>query len=127
MFSLALVLINSVSFSQIRRAKTVYPAADSSINTQPVAGNEKNSRKEMLKELNLTKEQQKQVRDIMQGLKTKRDAIQNDSTLSKADRRKKLMELRKEQADKILPILNEEQKEKWKAMRQENMNKPEEQ
>ena len=77
-------------------------------------------RKERFKELDLTREQKGKLKEIMQANKASKDAIESNTQLSEADKKKQLRELQKAQAQKVQAILTPEQREKFKASRQNN-------
>ncbi len=115
-----LFLLSSISASaQIERE----PVAIKTDSTQ-ASGNDneidKQSRKGRLKELDLTKEQKGKMKEIMQANKAAKDAIENNTQLSDQDKKKELRELQKAQLQKLQAILTPEQREKFKASRQNN-------
>lgn len=81
---------------------------------------DKQSRKERFRELDLTKEQKGKLKEIMQSGKAAKDEIENNIQLSGDDKKKQLRELKKTQAQKIQAILTPEQREKFKASKQDN-------
>ena len=78
------------------------------------------TQKDRLKELNLTKEQKAKVKEIRQESKAAKEAIENNTLLSEEDKKKQLRELQKAQAQKVQAVLTEEQREKFKASKQNN-------
>jgi periplasmic protein CpxP/Spy len=75
---------------------------------------------EMLtKKLNLTPDQVTQVKAINADTMTPAKAVRDDSSLSQADRRSKMMDIHKASQDKIRGILTDEQKTKYDAMQAE--------
>lgn len=80
----------------------------------------------MKKELNLTDDQVNQIKGIDQQSEPQMRALHEDTTLSKEDRHSKMMEMRKEEHEKIRAVLNDEQKEKFDKMMQRHMEKREE-
>ena len=82
---------------------------------------DKQGRKERIKELDLTKEQKGKMKEIVQSGKAAKEAIENNTQLSEADKKKQLRELQKAQAQKVQAILTPEQREKFKASKP---NKP---
>jgi len=81
-------------------------------------------KKEMMKELNLTKEQRGQMKEFHQSMKQKKEEINNDNTLTEAQKADKMKELHKEQKDKVNTILTPEQKEKMKEQRKNSKMQP---
>ena len=73
--------------------------------------------KMMTEKLGLTEEQQGKLKAIFEKNMPKAKALREDSTLSKEDRRAKMIELRKGEADEIRAVLTPEQQEKLKEMR----------
>jgi periplasmic protein CpxP/Spy len=75
---------------------------------------------EMLtKKLNLTPDQVTQVKAINADAMTQAKAVHDDSSLSQADMRSKMMDIHKTSQDKIRGILTDEQKTKYDAMQAE--------
>jgi len=71
----------------------------------------------MMRELNLTKEQREKIKEIRQANQAKKEAIENDTTLTAEQKETRLRELKREMGQSMLPILNDEQKAKFKEMR----------
>ncbi|QNI36296.1 Spy/CpxP family protein refolding chaperone [Edaphobacter albus] len=70
----------------------------------------------LTKQLNLTADQQTQVKSIDDDTRSQMMAIRNDTSMSKADKRSKMMDLHKSSDDKIRAVLNDDQKTKFDAM-----------
>jgi protein CpxP len=70
----------------------------------------------LTKKLNLSPDQVAQVQTIDQDTRTQSMAVRNDSSLAPADRRGKMMDIRKTSQDKIRAVLNDDQKAKYDAM-----------
>ena len=82
---------------------------------------------EMLtKKLNLTPDQVTQVKAINADAMTQAKAVHDDSSLSQADMRSKMMDIHKASQDKIRGILTDEQKTKYDAMQAEMKTKMQE-
>ena len=82
---------------------------------------------EMLtKKLNLTPDQVTQVKAINADAMTQAKAVRDDSSLSQADMRTKMMDIHKASQDKIRGILTDEQKTKYDAMQAEMKAKAQE-
>ena len=80
-------------------------------------------RRQMMKDMNLSKQQKQEMKAFMKNNKAKKEAIQNDKSLSAQDRKMKMMQLRKEQQEKMSTILTPEQREKMKnKMMEERKN-----
>jgi periplasmic protein CpxP/Spy len=119
--ALSLSLATITASAQIER-KAVVVKPDSA-QAAPASDNkaDKQTRKERFKELDLSKEQKGKLKEIMQSGKASKEAIESNTQLSEADKKKQLRELQKAQAQKIQAILTPEQREKFKASRP---NKP---
>jgi len=112
---LILSLTACTSIAQIERKPAV--KADSA---QTAGNTDKQSRKERFRELNLTREQKGKLKEAMQANKAAKEAIENNTQLTDADKKKQIRELQKAQVQKIQAILTPEQFEKFKASRQNN-------
>jgi Spy/CpxP family protein refolding chaperone len=73
-----------------------------------------------LKDLDLTREQQIKIKEIIQASKSTKDAIENNTQVTEPEKKKQLRTMQKEQLQKIQAILTPEQREKFKASRQNN-------
>ena len=122
---MVLLLSSIISFAQVERKPTPAKAADSASNAPAGKKMDRSNRKDLLKDLDLSREQKIKLKEIRQGNKTKKEAIENNSQLSEDEKKKQLRELQKEQAKSIQAILTDEQKEKFKAKRQEAMKENE--
>ncbi|MEP7255570.1 MAG: hypothetical protein ABI666_07315 [Ferruginibacter sp.] len=115
---LLLLFSSVISLAQIERKSSPAKQTDS-VSNKPVENTmDKSSRKDMLKELNLTKEQKIKLKDIRQANMAKKEAIENNSQLSEPEKKTQLRGLQKEQAQNIQAVLSDEQKEKFKSIRQ---------
>ncbi len=70
------------------------------------------------KQLNLTDDQKTKVRDILQDEQDQIRQMMQDSSLSRQDRRSKMMDLHKSTTQKISQLLNDDQKKKYQEMQQ---------
>lgn len=70
----------------------------------------------MTKDLNLTPDQVMQVKAINDAGQADMMALRNDSTMSREDKRGKMMTMRQDTEAKIRAVLTEEQKPKYEAM-----------
>lgn len=70
----------------------------------------------LTKQLNLTADQQSQVKAIDDDTRSQMMAVRNDTSMSKADKRSKMMDLHKASDDKIRAVLTDDQKTKFDAM-----------
>ena len=70
----------------------------------------------LTRQLNLSPDQAAQVKAIDEDSMKQAMAVRNDTSLSKADQRSKMMDIRKASQDKIRAVLNDEQKTKYDAM-----------
>jgi len=73
----------------------------------------------LAKRLNLTPEQRQQFRQIGQKTKQQADAIRGDSSLSDADRKQKLHDLRKQTMQDRMAVLTPQQQDELKKIREE--------
>lgn len=72
---------------------------------------------EMLtKQLNLSPDQVTQIKAINQDTMKQAMAVRDDSSIAQADKRSKMMDIRKASQDKIRALLNDDQKTKYDAM-----------
>ncbi len=83
----------------------------------------KQDHKKMMKEMGLSKQQKVQLKELKKSNMGKREEIQNDKTLSDQQKKEKMMQLHKEQQEKMGAILTPEQREKMKEKMKENRNK----
>ena len=115
---LAFSFISVFSIAQVQRVVTPKPL-DSTARSNGNIGEKNNraDRKQMLRELNLTKEQRVKFKEMRQANMAKRDEINNNDSLTQEQKDAKLRELKRTQAQSTMTILNDEQKEKMKAMR----------
>jgi Spy/CpxP family protein refolding chaperone len=100
-------------------AQDTAPAA-SSQGTEGTQGRRGDATAMLTKKLNLTADQQTQVKSINDDTRSQMMALRNDTSMSQADKRSKMMDLHKSSNDKIRAVLTDEQKTKFDAM-QANM------
>jgi Spy/CpxP family protein refolding chaperone len=118
-FFLAFSFISLLSLAQVQRVVTPKPADSlSRLNGSPDEKNNRGNRKQMMRELNLTREQRGKIKEIRQSNMAKRDEINNNDSLTPAQKEAKLRELKRSQAQSTMSILSDEQKAKAKAIRQ---------
>ena len=120
LLAFVLSLVTLSASAQIERKPVVIAKSDSTQTTTTANKVDKQSRKERMRELDLTREQKGKMKEIMQANKAAKDAIENNTRLSEADRKKQMRELQKSMAQKIQAILTPEQMEKFKASRENN-------
>ena len=120
LLAFVLSLVTLSASAQIERKPVVAAKSDSTQTTTTANKVDKQSRKERMRELDLTREQKGKMKEIMQANKAAKDAIENNTQLSEADRKKQMRELQKSMAQKIQAILTPEQMEKFKASRENN-------
>lgn len=77
----------------------------------------------MSKELNLTDDQKAKLKPIMTSQLEEMQAVHNDASLTKEQRRSKMMAIGQKYHPQIAAVLTPEQQAKWKAMKQEQMEK----
>jgi len=113
-------LISILSQAQVQRT----PAKQKTDSAAVVADTmkDKKSKKEILKELDLSREQKVKLKELNQSMKASKEALENDTTLTEADKKAKLKVLKKKQAQKIQALLTEEQKIKFRELRNKNGN-----
>ena len=75
--------------------------------------------KMLTEKLGLTEEQQGKIKEIFAKNMPKAKEVREDAALSQEDKRAKMMELRKAEAEEIRAVLTPEQQEKMKALRKE--------
>ena len=75
--------------------------------------------KVLTEKLGLTEEQQGKIKEIFEKNVPKAKALREDAALSQEDKRAKMMELRKAEAEEIRAVLTPEQQEKMKELRKE--------
>lgn len=75
-------------------------------------------KKEMMKSLNLSDEQKGRLKELKTANKQKREAIRNNSSLTEAQKKEQLKALKQEQRNGMQSVLNDEQKQKMKEMRE---------
>lgn len=114
------LLLGTLSVTAQIERKTESIKPDSSNSVAAKNNDNKQSQKDRLKELDLTKEQKAKVKEIRQAGKASKEAIENNTELNEADKKKQLRLLQREQAQKIQAILTEEQKAKFKASKPNN-------
>ncbi len=114
---LILLFSSLLSFAQIERVPAKRP--DSVTNNATVNSADKPGKKDLVKELDLTREQRIKLKEIRQSNKAKKDSIENNDQLSDTEKKTRLRDLQKEQAQSIQGILTGEQKEKLKNKRKE--------
>ena len=74
------------------------------------------------KRLNLTDEQKQQMKQISQTFRQQAQAIRNDTSLSDADKKQKLQDLRKQTMEQHMGVLTPEQQQELKKLREERRN-----
>jgi Spy/CpxP family protein refolding chaperone len=112
-----LLLLSFFSFAQIERKPSPVKQNDSLANKSGQFNEEENNRKKMMKELNLTREQAVKMKELHRANREKKDAIVNNDKLTNEERKSQLRALQKELFQNTLAILNDEQKQKLKQMR----------
>lgn len=108
-------------------------AQDSSTNNMPMAGSSTNATRmlhahtanvdKMAQVLGLTDQQKSQVQTLYTEQSQKVRAIIQDTTLSRDDKRNKIMDLRKESSEQMKSILTPEQYQKWNSAMQSRMRR----
>jgi Spy/CpxP family protein refolding chaperone len=75
--------------------------------------------KRMTKEFGLTADQQSKVKPILVDQLKKMDAVRDDTTVTRAVMRDKMMKIRQDSNGQIRALLNDKQKDKWDKVQQE--------
>ena len=119
-----------VAFSFLFGAAVYAQAQTTDSATPPPSSNQKGMKdqsmksnsgmRQMLENANLTQDQKKKVMDFKKASKEKENAINNNKSLSDADRQAQLKDLRKQTKKNILSILTPEQKKQM--MKEKNGN-----
>ena len=74
-------------------------------------------RTEMLtKKLKLTADQQPKVQEVLKSEHSQMEALRNDSTMSRDDRRTKMMDIHKASGNQVRALLDTTQQKKWDEM-----------
>jgi|GEM_PF-3900690 hypothetical protein len=106
--------ITIISFAQVQRnAPLPGTGADS---TKQAA---KATLKQQLQSLNLTKDQKIQIKALHQNGKNDKEAIMANDSLNEDQKKMQLKQLRQQNAANFNAILNNEQREKWNAIKAE--------
>ena len=72
--------------------------------------------RELTKHLKLTSDQQTKVREALDSEHSQMESLHQDTSLSQQDRRRKMMEIRKNTDDQIRGLLDSTQQQKWDRM-----------
>ena len=84
-------------------------------------------RAEMLaKKLNLNSDQQSKVEDILKSEQSQMESLHSDTSLSKEDRRSKMMDIHKSSSDQIRGLLDPDQQKKWDEMQSKQQERMQE-
>lgn len=70
----------------------------------------------LTRKLNLTADQQSKVKEIFTTEQSQMEALHNDSSLSRPDRRSKMMGIHKSSDDQVRALLDSTQQKKWDEM-----------
>jgi hypothetical protein len=71
---------------------------------------------ELTRQLRLTSDQQPQVLEALQSQRSQMESLRQDASLSRPDRRAKMMEIRKNTDAQIRSVLDSTQQKKWDEM-----------
>ena len=110
---------NLFAVAQTQRKKNNPQSSTADSATGVINKTNRQYKKQMVKDLNLTKIQKSKLKEIRHTGKQKKEAIENDATLTAAQRETKLKDLKRELAKNTMELLNDEQKAKMKQMRKE--------
>jgi Spy/CpxP family protein refolding chaperone len=113
----ALMLVMSASIMSVSAQK----GAGKTPMTKEQKAERKEERKEMKKALNLTEAQEAQIKNIHRETKTELDALKGNTAMPKEQMKAERKRIRTDERNKIMNILTPEQKEKFKAMKEEKM------
>ena len=72
--------------------------------------------KRMTKKLNLSADQQAQIKPMLESQDQQMEQLRMDKTMSRQDRRQKMMDIRQDTSQKIEGVLNDTQKQKYESM-----------
>lgn len=105
-------------------AQTNAPDQQSAANAQDQQGHghghgemDPAKRTEMLtKKLNLNADQQTKVREIFKSAQSQMQSLRSDSSMSRDDRRTKMMDIHKASGDQVRALLDSPQQKKWDEM-----------
>jgi hypothetical protein len=115
LIALLISFVTVTSFAQIQRSA---PLSGNNNNQSDSSAMNTPSLKQQMQALNLTKEQKIQIREIHQNAKTTRETIMANDSLSQDQKKLQLKQLHKQTVKNIDDILNDEQREKMKAIRE---------
>lgn len=74
--------------------------------------------KRMTKQLSLSADQQSQIKPILDSRQQQMQALWQDQSLSRQDRRQKMMAIQQDSSSKIEAVLSDSQKQQYEAMQQ---------
>lgn len=124
------VTLVSIAVAQVQRGngtpksgltkKTATGTAAMENSNKQAEKKDKMRRKQMMHALGLTKIQKGKLKQMHQASKSKMNEIKNDPTLSEADKKAKLKDIRNEQQNNTEALLTDEQKVKFKEMKKKN-------
>lgn len=121
------VLFTGVALAGILSLQSMARATETSAATQPAKVEQDGAvLKHMQKvatELGLTAEQKQQLKPILRGERAKLKALRDDQSLTRLEKRKKLMALREELMPQLKGVLTPEQLAKWQQLRQQRLAK----
>jgi len=80
----------------------------------------------LAKRLNLNSEQQSKVEDIIKSEQSQMEGVHSDTSLSKEDRRSKMMDIHKSSSDQIRGLLDPDQQKKWDEMQSKQQERMQE-
>ena len=70
----------------------------------------------LAKKLNLNADQQSKVEEVLKSQQSQLEGVHSDTSLSKEDRRSKMMDIHKSSNDQIRGLLDPDQQKKWDEM-----------
>lgn len=122
---ISLLLIFILAFAgtaqaQIERKSIDKSKADTEKLPAVNAPGDKKNRRDLMKDLGLSQEQKIKLRELRDASNAAKAALENNTSLSEMEKKRKLREMKKDQAENLMAILTHEQREKFKAARQNN-------
>jgi Spy/CpxP family protein refolding chaperone len=126
--SILVVMVAAIftASAQIQRNVVKKPTTtDSTQKNQATAEWQKPNRKALLKELDLTKEQKLKIKDVRSKNQADEDAINSDPKLTDDEKKQKIRQIKKQHLLQVQALLTNEQKEKFKKMKEGNKEQPE--
>lgn len=77
----------------------------------------------MTKTLNLNSDQQAKIKPMLEQEQQQMESLHQDTSMSQADKRSKMMQIRQGTNDQIKGVLTSDQQAKWEQMQERNMQR----